>query len=363
MIQPDEILIIDRDTVVQSLNELDPVSIVESSILQHARGESNLPTEAYMAWENSSGAYTRSVGMLGAVKSGEEWAYGMKLINSSVTNPQLGMERAGGFTVLFDSETARPSTLLEAGYISALRTAAYTVSTLRALGPVGFTKVSILGCGTLARMHVRLLRRYFPKISEIHVYDIQRNRTLAFAQEMAVQEPSLSVVAHDDVRLCVAQAQVLVTVTVSSNPYISPDWFNPGSFVAHVSLDDLTAEAFLDAEAVYVDDLDLVRDNPRRILGRAMHAGKVVSPEEASAPERGLGRKLSGTYGNVLAGLCTAHRPTDGLVISNPFGMAIMDVAMCHAVAKLVKANGLGTQIDLLGRHARSALPPLAIKR
>ncbi|MCH0538729.1 ornithine cyclodeaminase [Streptomyces sp. MUM 203J] len=344
--KPDHIRILDRATVTRCLAEIDPVNVVESAVRAHTLGQSDLPAEGYMAWENSAGAYTRSVAMLGSVQHGEGRAYGIKLINASVTNPALGIERAGGFTVLFDPETARPVTLVEAGHISALRTASYTVSSLRTLGPVGFDAVSIIGCGTLAAMHARLIARYFPAVRDIHLFDIDPARATALAGDLTADCPELKITEHTDAESCVKASHVVVTLTVSSEPYIPPHWFAPGTFIAHVSLDDVTPAVFLEADAVYVDDIDLVRDNPRRILGAVMQAGDVVADAEAAA---GQGRALARRYGDVLLGREEAIRPRNGLVVSNPFGMAILDVAVCQEVAVQAEAAGLGAVVDLLG--------------
>jgi ornithine cyclodeaminase len=136
---------------------------------------------------------------------------------------------------------------------------------------------------------------------------------------------------------------VITTLTVSSEPYIPPHWFVPGTFIAHVSLDDALPAVFLEAEALYVDDVDLVRDNPRRILGSMMQAGDVVAETEA-----GPGQALARRYGDVLLGRGEAIRPRNGFVVSNPFGMAILDVAVCHEVAAQAEQAGLGVVIDLM---------------
>jgi hypothetical protein len=94
------------------------------------RGETLLPAEAYLRWENSRGAYTRSISMPGAVRS----EYGMKIINASVSNPTLGLERTGGIGLTFDEETARITTIMGVGLLSAVRTAAVSAVGIDAAG-------------------------------------------------------------------------------------------------------------------------------------------------------------------------------------------------------------------------------------
>jgi N-[(2S)-2-amino-2-carboxyethyl]-L-glutamate dehydrogenase len=55
-----------------------------------------------------------------------------------------------------------------------------------------------------------------------------------------------------------------------------------------------------------------------------------------------------------LLGREQAIRPQGGLVVSNPFGMAILDVAVCQEVAARAEAAGLGTVVDLMGDRERA---------
>lgn len=331
---PDELLILDREAVLDCLAALDPVRVVEDVVRAHARGQISLPAEGYMAWQNSSEAYTRSLAMLGGLsRPGRSSVYGLKLINASVSNPARGIERAGGLSFLFDPDTARPRVMLEAGYLSGLRTAAYTVLSLEQLGPSDWDSFSLLGCGTIARRHAELIPRYFSSATTAVVYDVvpERAEQLRSWAERTIED--LDVVVAPTAEACVRSTPVLVTATVSTTPYIPAHWLEPGTFVAHVSLDDLSEDALRAAAAIYVDDVNLVRDNPRRVLGRLVADGLAIA----------------GTLGELLEGLVPAQRPTADVIVSNPFGMAILDVGLADEVAREAAAAGIGTTIDLMG--------------
>lgn len=341
---PEEVRLLDRAQVRRCAARLDPVAVTEEILRQHARGQALLPAEGYLAWHNSQGAHSRSVAMLGAL-TGPEPAYGIKLINASVSNPSKGMERAGGMSLLFDGETARPYFLAEAGYVSALRTSSYTVASLRHLGPEEFDAVSLIGCGAMARAHLALVHRYFPGVVVAHVHDVVPERAAAFRAWAAAHVPSVAVRVAPDARACAAASRVVITLTVSQEPYAGHDWFGPGTFVAHVSLDDLREEVFTRAERLWVDDLGLIEENPRRILGRLLQEGVVAAADGG----------VSGSLGQVLTGEVAAARPRDGVVVSNPFGMAILDVGMIDAIRRTAEAEGIGTRFDLLGEAEETA--------
>lgn len=339
----EEMLVLNRAVVEECLHDVDPVEVVERTLAAHARGDSQIPHEGYLAWENTEGAYCRSLAMLGAIRIDEEPLYGLKVINAAVSNPGRGLPRAGGVSFLFDPETARPRLLAEAALISAVRTASYTVASVLRLGPERFDAVGIIGCGELARTHLALFRRYFPGVRVWHLHDIDPRRASGLAAWWEGVDPESTTRVEPGPAEVLRSAPVVVTLTTSSDPYIPRAWVAPGGFVAHVSLDDLTEEAFRGAEAIYVDDVDLVRDNPRRILGRLLQEQIVAAEPGVSGP------RLAGTLGEVLIGRAPAVRPSDGYVVSNPFGMSILDVAMLAEVERVALKRQLGDVLDLVG--------------
>ncbi len=334
MVEP-ELRVLDRRVVERCVAAFDPLDVVASVLRSHATGSTVLPAEAYLEWTNQAGAHCRSVAMPGGVPGRDGPVYGVKIINAAVSNPSAGMDRAGGVTMLFDPGTARPCLMADAGHLSALRTAAYTLVSLRHLGPQSCESISLIGCGALAREHLRLLARYHPAITAAHVYDLDPGRISALAGWAALQTPGITVIPCRSAAEAVAASTVVITVTTSRKPYIEPDWIRPASFVAHVSLDDLTEDVFLAAEAVFVDDVTLVKDNPRRILGRLMAEAKV--------------QETAGTLGEVLVGTRKAVRPHDGVVVSNPFGMSILDIALLEQVARAAEEAKLGSLLRVFG--------------
>ncbi len=337
----EEILFLDRTAVMKALTGVDALGVVAHVLAEHAAGRVVIPEEGYLSWSNSQGAYSRSISMQGGL-TGDHPVYGMKLINASVSNPAHGMERAGGLSFLFDPETARPVMIAEAAYLSAIRTGAYTMVSLRQLGPASFEAVSLIGCGTQARAHVDLIAQVFPEVTRVHVVDLDPARGHDFAEWARQSHPAMTVVVEPSVQAVVAAAPVVIALTTSSEPYIPASWIQPGTFLAHVSLADFNQDVFAGAQALYIDDLDLIRDNPRRIMGRLIAEGVI-----ADGPDK-PGRPIDGTLGEVLRDEAEAIRPSDGYVLSNPFGMSILDVGMIDAVYQSARRLDLGQRLTVL---------------
>ncbi|MBF8171999.1 ornithine cyclodeaminase [Streptomyces olivaceus] len=341
----ENLLFLDRESVLTCLDGIDPVGAITQVLRDQAADRTEIPSEGYLSWRNGEDAYSRAIAMLGALHRPEGSVYGMKLINASVSNPARGMERAGGLSFVFDPETARPKLIAEAGYLSAVRTAAYTMASLQALGPAEWDGMTLIGAGTLARAHLDLLARAFPGVHRVVVHDVSAERAGELARWAADRHPGLKVTVSDSAARAVAATSVVVTVTTSDTPYIPAAWITPGTFLAHVSLADFTEEVYAGAEAVYGDDLDLIEENPRRIMGRLMAEGKLLRP---GADGERPGRRVDGTLGEVLLGRVPAVRPEKGYVLSNPFGMSILDVGLIDAVHRRAEQLGLGQRLTLL---------------
>lgn len=352
-----QVKLLDRSDVRVCLDSVDPVEVVERVLRRHAEGRTELPTEAHLRWNNADGAQCRSLAMLGALTAGETGAadpvLGLKVINAALSNTSSGLERASGVGIIFDPLTARPVMLAEIGLLSAIRTAAYTVLSVRHIGPTTWRRLGLIGAGVQARTHLKMLAADNPELAHVKVYDVDGRRAEALAAWARTQHPALSVGVVAAAQAVTTGSDVVVTATTSTRPYLAPEHLRPGSFVAHVSLDDLDARVFAAAEAIYVDDVNLVRDNPHRILGALMQQRHILPPD---APVRNDARRLAGTLGDVLLEPGRAVRPTTGFVISNPFGMAVLDVGLLDSVRQQADRTTRGQSFAFLADDRRTPL-------
>lgn len=325
--------------VAAVLGGLDPVAVVRDTLAAHARGDTTLPDEAYLPWHTGSGAFARSLALPGAVW-GERPAIGLKVINSSLDNPGHGLPRAQGLTLLFDSQTARPVAMMPAAAISATRTAAYTALSVRLLAVPDVRRIAVLGCGALARTHVALLRAECPGAAFV-VHDLVDERAAALAGEVGATSAASA-------REAVGGAEVVVCTTTVTEGYVPPDWLAPGVLVAHVSLDDLLPAAITGADLLVVDDWGLVAADDRRILGRMWRRGEVVGPGgERHDPAHTGGRAVDAAMADVVAGTRPGRTAPEQRIVSNPFGMGVLDVALAAEVLERGRADGRGTALSV----------------
>jgi len=338
-----------RAAVVAAAAEVDVVATVREALIQHAAGAAALPAEAYLGWETPQGFSARSIAMQGAIPAAAGVAYGLKVINASLGNVDHGLPRSQGLTFLFDPESARPVVMMEAAYISALRTAGVTIATALQTGAPHYRSLALIGCGSIAKAHVLLAERHLDQLQEVRLYDVVPERAREFAA--AITERTAGrwrVLACQSARECVSGADLVVPVTTVTTGYIAYDWLRPGSLVAHVSLDDLLPEVVERADSVFVDDWDLVSDDHRRLFGRMYRQGTLAPPGGRPGPADGSSpRGVDATLGDVFSGAAPGRKKSEDILVSNPFGMAILDVAVAAAVHRVAVGKGYGTEVDV----------------
>jgi ornithine cyclodeaminase len=333
-----------RADVIRATEQLDPVAIVRDALLLHAEGRTTLPDEAYLGWETSGGAAARSLALPGALW-GARPTIGLKIINSSLANPAGGLPRAQGLTMLFDRETARPVAIMEAAYVSALRTSAYSMLSVRLLGPSELTKIAVIGCGALGESHVRMLAADRPRLA-FALYDHEAHRRDALIAALSADgiacRPSGS--AEDAVR----DAGVVITTTTTTTGYIPYAWLAPGTLIAHVSLDDVLPDVVRLADLTIVDDWSLVSMDSRRLLGRMYRSGELLGTKgEAFGVPVPHARQVDAGLADVVAGRHPGRQAPEQIILSNPFGMGILDVALAAEVLRVASSLDLGVTLGV----------------
>ena len=327
------LLYLSEDDVEKALREVDPVACVAQALAHHAAGEAEIPDEAVLRWSPVGGGMARTLNMPGLI-AGPVPILGTKIINASTQNPARGLPRAAGLTLLFNPVTARPEAILQAAGISALRTAA--VSTLAALHlqPAVPQVLGVIGAGPIARAHIRLMVEHLD-VERVLVCDQAADRAGVLVQEIR-DEGDADAEDMCDPEKVVREATIVVTATTTTEPYIRHDWSQPGSLVVNVSLDDVEEEAYLRADRLYVDDWGLIVADTQRLLGKLARAGKIVGPGETGA------RAVDGTLGQLVAGTCPGRDDDRQVIVVNPFGMAIEDLAVAHRVYEVALLRNYG---------------------
>lgn len=337
MAEPDGPLYLDGATVETLLDDIDVLAPVRAALIAYSDGTTLLPEEAYLGWSNVEGAHARSITLPAGILGDEGLMVGLKVINSCLSNTRHGLPRASGFAMLFDPETARVRSIMACAAISATRTAAVSCLAIEACA-VRREVVGLIGCGVLGARHLELLLARLG-VERVVLFDVELSRAEALARRLSNARNTCTVAVSDSARAVVATADVVVTATTTTEGYIEPSWLRSGAVVVHVSLDDPLPEVVDTCGWLIVDSWQLVSADQRRLLGRLVKDGRLVGPD---APTGDGIRRVDAELGDVLAGRRPGRASKEDIVLVNPFGMGVGDLALMAAVHAEAVRRGAG---------------------
>ncbi|GIQ67839.1 2,3-diaminopropionate biosynthesis protein SbnB [Xylanibacillus composti] len=311
------------------------VQALEEVLALHARKQFVQPLKPYLRMQEEGGHIADRIIAMPAYIGGTEPIAGIKWIGSKHDNPsRLGKERASGVIVLNDPDTHYPVAVMEAGLISSMRTAAVTVAAAKVLAKPDFARIAILGCGLIAERQLQAMLEHFPAIREVVLFDLQAEAASRLADRLFAQFPSVRATLARSAEEAVRRGEVIITCTVADQPYIPYAWLSKGAFVSNISIMDLEKDVFLSADKVVVDDWDQA-NREKKVLHQLVQEGR-FSKEQ-----------LHAELGEIIAGQKPGRTSEEEIIVLNPMGMAIEDIACARYLYRKALECGVGDQLPL----------------
>jgi ornithine cyclodeaminase len=245
---PEKILYLTETDVQQTLTVAEAVDLAEKGI--KADGAGNVNGDKFYMNVGENGFIKPFSGYL----HGEEYTY-VKTFSYFPKNPDIyNRPTTSSMVVLLDTETGLPACLMEASWITGLKTAASTAVTTAYLAQSDSDTVTIFGAGTLGRLHLMALAERFD-LKKAYYVDILPEAAERCAAEL---EPmlgfSVEAVNIEDREDVVRTSNILFTVTTGNQALFEHAWLKPGCFVARLgSYQEVAHDVIIKADKVIVD--------------------------------------------------------------------------------------------------------------
>jgi len=201
--------------------------------------------------------------------------FGIKLATIAPSNAALGHPTLHGAYVLFSGATGIPLAILDAGVLTARRTAAASALASRYLSRPDSKTLLMIGTGRVARQLIAAHCSVRP-IEEVRIWG--RDATHAEdAAEQSSRETGVSCVCVPDVVTGASGADIISTATPAENPLLRGKWVGPGTHVDLVgaykpSMCEADAELIGKADQVFVDTMEGAKDEAGDLI-QAVQAG------------------------------------------------------------------------------------------
>jgi alanine dehydrogenase len=307
--------------------------VVGKALADLARSEGVQPMRSGILRPDCQGVLAWMPGSLAAGRP-----FGIKVL-SIVDDPgELGVDSHQGGVLIFNPATGAPLALLEAGAITAVRTAAVSALATDRLARRDASTLAILGAGTQAASHVEAMLEV-RRIVRVRVWSRDAAKARIFAAEQAARH-GLSVAAAADVAEAVGGADIVCTTTSASEPVLFGHMMVEGMHVNAVGA-SIPSWRELDTEAVRRSRLFTDR---RESLEN--EAGEYIRALETGAIGGG---HLQAELGEVLIGSHPGRTSDAEITLFRSLGLAVEDVAAGWLVYRNALERGVGTQVDLDG--------------
>jgi len=250
---------------------------------------------------------------------------GLKWIGGYPDNQALGLPYIHGLLVLTDGPTGQPLAVMDATWITEVRTAAASMLGIRALAPGGIESVGVIGCGRQGTVHLGLAAELFPTLARATLFDRHRERAEELASTLRALETNVVSSAEE---IAAGADLVITTAAIVHRPErpLRREHLGKARVACAIDYDaSLSEDVFEDAAIFVVDDLPQYRYH--RQLG--YFAGY---PEDAVE------------LADVLAG---EAEPGKGLRVYVPLGIALEDVAVAAELDRRAAEAGIGTELPL----------------
>jgi ornithine cyclodeaminase/alanine dehydrogenase-like protein (mu-crystallin family) len=251
---------------------------------------------------------------------------GMKWIAGFPTNGALGIPAIHGLVMLNDPSTGVPIAVLDAGPITAERTAAVSGVAIARYAPDTrgrAPRAAVVGGGVQGRSHLAVLGHLLPGV-EVAIHDRHRERAESLADAARATPGIAAARSFESARDAVADADVVVTAA-SFGPVrqvMTDEWLAPGNLVVPVDYATYCAASVARGAALF-----LVDHREQFLANR--DAGLFDDYPDPAA-----------TIGEAILGATPRPR---GRVVVTHLGVGLADLVFAAAILRAAEAAGRGT--------------------
>jgi alanine dehydrogenase len=328
MIAP--VLLIARRTICDLMRPADFLEAVETGFRFHARGQAETPPPMHI--HGVDGGFHAK----GAAFGSDAPYVALKLNANFPHNPMRNnLPTIQGVILLCDATNGALLAILDAIEITVRRTAAATALAAQHLAASDAGCLAICGCGAQALAQAEAIADVRP-IDNITAWDIDQKN----AHELAARVRDLLGLPCNvapSLKAATIDADIIVTCTTATAPFLEPAQVKAGAFIAAVGADSPSKSeitpALMGRARVFVDVLDQCL-----AMGDLRHA-VAAGAMRADGVDAELGAVVTGAHpGRVSA---------SNIIVFDSTGAAFQDAASAVLAYDRARSTGAGSVIQL----------------
>lgn len=253
--------------------------------------------------------------------------FGVKSVTVMAENAALGLPTVQGAMLVFDKTNGTLRAVIESDLVTNLKTASDSALGARYLARPESRTMLVIGAGRVAVNVIAAYSQAFPDLQNFVICNRTGSKAKMLADEMAAK--GLNVTATEDLAAAVAQADIITTATMSTEPVLKGAWVQPGT---HVDLIGAFRAEMREADDALLQKSRLFVDSRDTTLH---HIGEIKIPLKAGII----------TEADILADLYQLKHGTvgrispDDITVFKNGGGAHLDLMIACAILEALKAR------------------------
>lgn len=272
--------------------------------------------------------------------------FGHKTVSFFQSNEVLGLPTLNGTLVIYDGTTGVPLGVMDASYITGVRTGAAGAIGAKYLARRESKNLFLLGAGNQGTFQIAAMLTLFGGIHSVKVadpLDFQKAKQFAeniegrLQKEFGIYAGHVTFEAVEDLAEGVGQSDIIITVTPARAPVIKKEWVKKGTHFSCIGADmqgkeEIDPLIMTDAR-IYVDD-----------RFHCMTAGEIEIPLKTEV----IGEsEIIGEIGDLIEGKVTGRTSNEDITIFDAAGMALLDIATAKTMLDLAGKNKVGSTVNI----------------
>lgn len=325
-------LLLSRSDVQRALRMEDAIGLVERGFTEFGEGSVEMPQRPVIFVPEHDGlaafmpALVRGMGALS-----------IKTVTAFKSNVKKGLPTILGTVTLLDPETGVPLSIMDGGYLTAVRTGAASGVATKYLAREDARIAAIFSGGVQARTQLEAICTV-RDINEVRVFDVDHAQAERFAEEMGGHGPipaDIEVVGSP--REALDGAHIVVAATTSPSPVFDGDDLSPG---AHINGVGSHAPGVRELDTKTLVRSKIVCDSVEACL---VEAGDLLIPIEEGALSES---DIHGGLAEVIGGKLPGRQTDEEITLFKSVGLAFQDAVAAQHTYRQAKILGLGMEFQ-----------------
>ncbi|MCT4563021.1 MAG: ornithine cyclodeaminase family protein [Maledivibacter sp.] len=349
-----KIKVLNHDVIEEILDMKEVIEIVERVYTLKSEGSTELFPMVFHEFERGVADMDIKSGYLKGAD-----IFGLKLVSWFGENPKKDLPALIGSTMVFDAKTGMPLGLLNAEYITGMRTGAAGAIGAKYLARKDSENLLMVGAGHISTFQIAAVLIAMDNIKTVRIYDpinYENAEKLSRSIKSTLMDKFLSKYEKgteiykkinekfdigfevvSDIKEAVGVSDVIITATPSRKPLIMKEWVKKGTHFSCVGADmegkQEIDENIFGSARVYVDDIN-----------QAVEVGETEIPIQKGIIKK---ENIIAEIGDVIIEKKQGRISKDDITVYDTTGIALQDLLTSKLVLDIANKRGLGVEVDL----------------